>query len=146
LNWSLTPPLIALMEGRKVRPRKERVPAPKELRLHFPVAKLLREHCNWEWTHFPAGEKRDANTATKLKQMGLKPGWPDFILINPRGLAHFMELKRLGGELTFEQDEFRIRCIARGNPYEVCWTIDQCLLAFERWGCLRVSYQPGRAD
>ena len=90
---------------------------------------------------------RDVRTAAKLKQMGVKPGRPDFELNSPdAGKPHYLEVKRLGGELTFDQDDFRIWCIAHRVPYEVAWTMDQCLLAFERWGCLRVSYQPGRSD
>ena len=141
----LTPPLIAMMAGAAARARKERPPV--QITLHFPVAKFLRENCLpfWDWTHFPADEMRDMRTATRLIQRGFHRWWGDFILLSPRGLAHFLMLPNPGEPLTFEQDEFRIRCIARGNPCEVCWTIDQALLAFERWECLRGQIEPRRA-
>jgi hypothetical protein len=37
---------------------------------------------------------RDAATAGKLKAMGLQPGWPDILLVNPSGRLHALELKR----------------------------------------------------
>jgi VRR-NUC domain len=140
------PPLLALAEGRKVRPRKERIPAPKEIALHMCVAKLLKDHClpEWEWGHIPNGEQRDIRAASKLKAMGVRKGWPDFIFITPYGSVMFLELKREGGSLSGEQDEFRLRCIKRRIPFVVASTIDQVLTTFEEWGCLRVSYA-GRA-
>jgi AAA domain len=85
-----TPPLLVLAEGRKPRPRKAPSFRPKEIALHMAVAKVLREHClpEWLWTHIPAGEILDKRTAGKLKQMGTKPGWPDFVLIPPSGQLH----------------------------------------------------------
>lgn len=105
------------------------------------VAKLLREHClpDWEWTHFPSGEHRNMRTATKLKQMGLKRGWADFVFLPPGGIAHFLELKRVGEGLTVDQEDFRLRAITRGNPYVVAWTMDQVLIAFGAWGCTRLK-------
>jgi hypothetical protein len=145
---SLTPPLLGMMQGKKVRPRRERVPAPKELTLHMPVAKLLREYLKPDWigTHIPSGEKRDIRTATKLKQMWTQPGWPDFLFLSPIGVAHCLELKRIGNDLTASQEDFRTWCIAHRVPYEVCWTMDQVLLAFERWECLRVQFTQRSTD
>jgi hypothetical protein len=37
----------------------------------------------WQWTHLPFGEKRSAVTGARLKRMGTKRGWPDFILLSP---------------------------------------------------------------
>lgn len=145
---TLTPPLLAAMAGFKVRQRKERVPVPKESVLHFAVAKLLREHTlpSWRWTHIGHGEKRDIKTAIKLMQLGQKPGWPDFLFISPTGRVHCLELKRLGGELSFNQEEFRIWCVAHSVPYEVAYTMDHVLLALERWECLNVKFPARRAD
>ena len=137
---TLTPPLIVAMAGGKARLRRERVPSPKELQLHMPVAKLLRQHCLWPWTHFPAGEERPIKAATKLKQMGLQRGWADFLLIAPSGVLHCLELKRAGKDLTPAQEDFRDQCIASNVPYETAQTMDHVLLALERWGCLRVKY------
>lgn len=134
------PPLLVLAAGGKRRPRRARIPVPSELSLHMQVAKLLREHGlpEWQWAHYPSGEVRDVRTGTKLKQMGTKRGWPDFIFISPHGSLRCLELKRPGGALTDEQDEFLLWCIKHGVPYVVAWTMDDVLAAFSDWGCLRI--------
>jgi hypothetical protein len=147
---TLTPPLLSMMSATtKVRPRRAHVSAPKEIVLHFGVAKLLREHClqEWRWFHVPNGEKRDMRTATKLKQMGVQRGVADFILFSPfdNRQIHFLELKRLGEGLNEDQEDWREWALSHGAKYEVAWTMEQVLLAFERWGCLRVEFmaKPG---
>jgi hypothetical protein len=134
------PPLLMLAEGRKPKARKATVIRPKELVLHMAVAKLLREHCLplWQWTHVPNGEVRDIRTAVKLKRMGTKPGWPDFILCPPAGQLHCLELKRIGETLSDDQEDFRDWCIRHGVPHVVAFTIDEVLTAFDQWGCLRI--------
>jgi hypothetical protein len=39
------PPLLVAMAGGKPRPRRFRAPVPKEIKLHIPVADLLKDHC-----------------------------------------------------------------------------------------------------
>jgi VRR-NUC domain len=129
-----------IAQGRKPRARKAPIPRPKELTLHFAVAKLLREHAlpDWQWTHVGHGEARDIRTASKLKQMGLRAGWPDFVLIQPSGQLHCLELKRLGEGLSEDQEEFRIWCVRHGVPHVVAHNLDEVLIAFDRWSCLRI--------
>ena len=105
---SATPPLLRLIEGRKVRPRRAPTIRPKEIALHMSVAKLLREHCHddWQWTHIAGGEIRDVRTAAKLKQMGVKRGWPDFVLIQPSGKIHCLELKRQAKRFQNSKNNF----------------------------------------
>ncbi len=134
------PPLLAIAEGRKVRARRAPVWRPRESKLQVQVADLFREHCIWEWTHINRTAK-DARTGAILKKMGVNPGWGDFILLSPdAGRAHFLELKRIGEGIDSESDQgmFRMRCVRRGNPYVVAWTIDDVLAACDVWGCLRV--------
>ena len=52
------PPLLALAQGRRVRPRKAETPRPKEIALHMAVADVLRRFArpDWRWSHFPSGE------------------------------------------------------------------------------------------
>lgn len=117
-------------------------PAPKEGVLHVAVADTLRRHAlpQWQWSHFPAGELRDRRTGARLKRMGLQRGWPDFILISPSpaGLLHALELKREGEDLTDDQEAFRLWCIERGVPHVTAYAVDQVLVAFDAWGCLRI--------
>ena len=134
------PPLLLLAEGRRPRPRRALAHAPKELALHMSIAKLLRDHIksDWRWSHFPAGELRTPRTAAKLRAMGTMPGWPDLILISPDGLLHGLELKRVGGSLTEDQQAFQSWAIRQGVPHAVARSIDDALIIFESWGCLRI--------
>jgi len=134
-------PLLMIAQGRKPRPRRAPVIRPKEHVLHFAVAKLLGDHCRaeWRWTHIPSGELRDKRTAGKLKQMGVKPGWPDFILVPPIGQLHCLELKRLGETLSDEQETFRLWCDRYRVPHVVAYSIDEVLVAFAAWECLRIK-------
>lgn len=132
------PPLLMLAEGRRPRPRKAPTSRPKEIELHMRVAALLRRSArsNWQWCHIASGELRDKRTAGKLKQMGVRPGWPDFILTPPTGRLHCLELKRTGEALSEAQEMFRMWCIANGVPYVVAYKIEDVLTAFRAWMCL----------
>jgi hypothetical protein len=142
------PPLLVLAEGRKPRARRVLAPPPKELSLHIAVATLLRDHLlpGWRATHVASGEHRDIRTAAKLKAMGVRKGWPDFVLIGPAKFGpgepyvpHFLELKRLGEKLTEEQATFREWAERAEVAYAIAWTLDQALAIFGEWGCLRVA-------
>jgi hypothetical protein len=139
-----TPPLLMLAQGRKPRPRPAPVIRPKEIALHMAVAKVLRDHARpeWLWTHIASGELRDVRTAAKLKAMGVRRGWPDFILVPPIGQLHALELKRVGEKLTDDQQVFREFCIRYGLPHVVASTLDQALLALDTWGALRIKIPP----
>lgn len=131
-------------------PDTRRIASPKELVLHMGVAKLLRDHClpEWRWTHMPSGERRDIRTASKLKQMGTQPGWPDFLLLDERGVAHCLELKRAKAKLTIYQGEFMEWCMRSGIPYTIADSFTGVLNVLDSWGCLRVKlggrYDAGR--
>ncbi len=135
------PPLLALAPGRKVHARKTPVVRPKEIVLHFAVAKVLRQYCrqDWQWTHIAHGEVRDIRTAAKLKHMGLKRGWPDFILVPPFGQLHALELKRRGESLSDGQAAFQTWCLANCVPHSVCHTIDEALAVLDAWGALTIT-------
>jgi hypothetical protein len=81
-------------------------------------------------------EARDIRTAAKLKSMGLRRGWPDFVLVPPTGQLHALELKRQGEAPSDEQADFRSWCIRHGVPHVVARTLDEVLTAFDAWGCL----------
>jgi hypothetical protein len=123
------PPLLMLAEGRKPRPRKPAIPRPLELQLHMAVADVLRRFArpDWRWSHFPAGEHRDVRTAAKLKAMGVQRGWPDFVLFDPSGRLHALELKRQGERLTDEQKDFWRWCADRAVPHAVAQTPDEAM-------------------
>jgi hypothetical protein len=135
------PPLLMLAEGRKPRLRAAPKSRPKEISLHMAVAAVLRKHArpDWLWTHIANGEVRDRRTAGKLKQMGLQPGWPDFVLVPPLGQLHCLELKRLGESLSDAQEDFRFWCIRFGLPHVTACSINEVLVAFDAWDCLAID-------
>jgi hypothetical protein len=110
-------------------------PQPKEISLHMSTAAYLRrawpEHL--PWTHFPAGEKRDARTGGKLKAMGLAPGWSDFLFILPNGQAAFLELKRPSGGLSTAQEDFRDKVVALRCGHATARSLDEVEQVITRW-------------
>ena len=110
-------------------------PRQTEIALHMSTAAFLRRAWpeDLPWTHFPAGEVRDKATGGKLKQMGLAPGWPDFIFILPRGQCGFLELKAKGGTLSDAQILFRDLAMAAGCGYAVCRSLDEVEETLSRW-------------
>jgi hypothetical protein len=139
------PPLLAISKGIRARPRKPSAPRPKEIALHMSVADILRRFArnDWQWSHFPSGELRDIRTASKLKAMGTKAGWPDLILFDPSGKLHALELKRQGESLTDEQSDFQTWCIARGVPHSVSRSVDEALIVLDAWKVLRIRIRSG---
>ena len=144
------PPLLAIAEGRRVRLQARRAAAqsPKEIALHMAVAGTLRRSIrpDWRWSHYPAGELRNPRTAGKLKRMGVMPGWPDLLLLSPRGLLHGLELKRAGADLSDAQEIFERWAITHGVPYSVAWSTDEALTILRAWGCLRHGVGSNLAD
>ena len=135
------PPLLMIAEGHHPRPRKAKAPSPKELALHLAVADVLRRFArpDWRWSHFPAGEHRDVRTAAKLKAMGVQRGWPDFVLFDPSGQLHALELKRVGEALSEDQESFQKWAISHGVPHSVSRSVDEALAVLDVWGTLRVK-------
>jgi hypothetical protein len=121
------------------RPRKP--PTAPEFSLHVMVADVIDRWASpgWRFTHFPAGELRDKITAGRLKRMGVKPGWPDFILLSPAALAHFLELKRRGEHLSENQSEFADWCATHGYPFACCDDFRAALARLQAWGAVRGS-------
>ena len=130
-----------IAEGRRPRARKAPLARPKEIVLHMGIAKLLRDHAmpSWQWCHIPNGELRSKITAAKLKRMGAKSGWPDFVLIPPAGQLHCLELKRQGETLSDSQEAFQLWCVRSGVPYSVAFSIDEALAVLDFWACLRIK-------
>ena len=119
------------------RPRKP--PSAPEFSLHCMVADVLDRWASpgWRFTHFPSGELRNKITAARLKRMGVKPGWPDFILLSPASVAHFLELKRRGERLSDSQDEFADWCAAHGYPFACCDDFRAALTVLKGWSAVR---------
>jgi hypothetical protein len=116
-----------------------KLPLPLEYETHVSVADALRLAIvpGWLWTHFPAGEKRDVRTAARLKRMGLNRGFADFLLIDPSGLHHWLELKRGKASLTSDQEAFGEAMMERGVPYAVARSFEDAVDQLHVWRALR---------
>lgn len=86
------------------------------------------------WTHFPAGEKRTAETGALLKAMGLKPGWADFILILHGGVAAFIELKIGDGALSKDQRDHERAAQKLGAKWAECHSLAEVEAVLDIWG------------
>lgn len=133
------PPLIAIAEGRRARPRKGPLMRESELRLHSRVVSLLRVWgCpEWRWTHIPSGEKSEPRTAAKLKMMGVARGWPDLVLIGPDSRFHGLELKRDGGRLSEDQQGLARWCATHGAAFSCADSFKGAVAVLKQWGALR---------
>lgn len=118
--------------------RAKALPQPLEFLSHIAVADALRAAARprWLWSHFPAGEHRNAATGARLKRMGLQRGWSDFILISPEALVHWLEMKRGKAPLTEDQEAFRNACWSLGVPWAVARSVDEALAQLVDWGAL----------
>ena len=97
-----------------------------EFRLSCAVADYLRSvlPADVSWSHFPAGEHRNAATGARLKRMGLARGWPDYLLLW-NGDCIGIELKAEKGRASAEQlivaEGFR----RAGFTWALCRTVDE---------------------
>jgi|SRR5215467_680847 len=119
---------------------------PYEIALHGLVVDTLTRWAQpgWMWSHFAAGERRDAKTGAKLKRLGLKSGWPD-LLIFPPVPAHgpaFLELKRRGGRLSPAQQAFADWAHSYGYRHEVVADYASALVILKGWGVIRTGITP----
>jgi hypothetical protein len=120
--------------------RRTRPPAPVEFSTHVMIADALRRWASpdWQWSHFPAGEYRTPATAARLSRMGVRAGWPDFILIPPTGRLHCLELKRARtGRLNDAQQEFAVWCKEHGVPFAIARDFSEALAVLQGWGAVR---------
>jgi hypothetical protein len=125
-------------------------PVIPEQELHEIVAALLQRLIAppAEWAFYPAGAiPLSAAQQAKLSRMGLRRGWPDFLILHE--WLYGIELKRRGGTLSRTrlvrtkrgsprildgQADVFPRLIAAGmRDIAVCHSIGEVVAAFERW-------------
>lgn len=84
--------------------------------------------------HIPNEGHRSAAEAAKLQAMGLLPGAPDLVIVQPGGNTFFIEVKRMvGGTLSDDQKAFKSHCVEHGIPWALCRTIDGARQALAGW-------------
>ena len=125
----------------KSKKQKGERPPPLEFASHLVLADMLRRWCDpaWEWTHLPLGEKRHIGTAVRLKRMGARPGWPDFLFAGPNAKLVWLELKRRGNKLSEAQEQIKTHLCDCGFDYLVTDNIDEAVAWLRRLGILRAT-------
>ena len=85
---------------------------------------------------FYAGKdrKKAGRHVSRLLALGLRPGFPDLIVITPRDIL-FLEVKRpKGGVVSDEQRDFGLRMCAMDRSWAVVSSIDETRSALAAWG------------
>lgn len=82
--------------------------------------------------HVPNGGP--GRSLSRLKWIGCISGIADLVIIDPHGLAYFMEIKPPDGELSTDQKDFRDLCRKRRWPWAQCTTINDARDALAVWG------------
>lgn len=116
-----------------------------EFRDQCALVQILDRWCSksWRFTHLPMGELRQKRTAGRLKAMGVRPGWPDFIFVGP-GKVCFLELKRReGSRLSPEQGEIFTHLMACGCGYALAYSVEDAVGMLKDWGILPASIHLG---
>lgn len=120
--------------------RVRQMPAAPEFHLQCMVANTLRRWCTpgWLWTHIGHGGLRSKATAGQLHRAGLRPGWPDLILLSPEGRPHFLELKRRGCRLSEAQQCFASWCHEHGVCFHHHDEFKDVIATLRAWGAVRI--------
>lgn len=114
----------------KMQARPRRKPRHEEDRLQISCVRW------WDWTHpndkrllshSANGGKRNAIEAAKFKQMGVRAGFPDLILLIPNRFYPFMgiELKTEKGRQSEQQKAYQEEFERRGYKYVVVRSLDE---------------------
>src|SRR5262245_15439985 len=98
------PGQLSLFKGK--RQTGTRPPPAKEIAFQAMLVRVIERWIlpGWEFTHIASGEKRAKPTARRLKDMGVRKGWPDLVFVGERLLG--LELKRRRGKAS--EDQIRI--------------------------------------
>ena len=77
--------------------------------------------------HSPNGGRRDAREAARFKAMGVRPGFPDLILLFPSKGYHFLciELKTKTGKQSEYQKDYQRMVESIGGKYVICRTLEE---------------------
>jgi hypothetical protein len=128
--------------------KRAAAPVASELQDHFALVGHLNRRAVpgvW-WTHFPAGELRDAATGNKLARMGTANGVPDLLLIKD-GRTYGLELKRaLGGRLSADQRTTQAAMTAAGAICHTAHGLDEALTVLLAWGLIRPAADAQRTS
>jgi hypothetical protein len=135
--------VVTIVGGRPVHhfakgpQRKRKARENPELALQIAVKQYLDAAlpANYLWTASAAGVRVAMHTATQMKAAGIKRGFPDILILSPRGGVVWIELKAKDGSLLPEQKAFRDHCQATGRDiWALARSVDDVEAALKRWG------------
>lgn len=89
------------------------------------------------WFAVPNGEYRSPRTGARLKAQGVRAGVADLVIVGPRGLVHFLELKTKRGTLSEVQRIFADDCIINDCPYSVARSPEDARSTLINWDVIR---------
>lgn len=90
------------------------------------------------FTHMPSGEARHKAVAGKLKGLGVKPGWPDLLIV-AGGQLYGLELKTIAGRVSHAQKAAHAELTAAGAIVAVAYGIDEAMRQLKAWGLVRAG-------
>lgn len=88
------------------------------------------------FAHVPNGGKRGKVEAAIMKGLGVRAGFPDFIICWPGGMSGFIELKSSDGRLSEKQEEWRDQLMFFGHNWAVVRSVDGLIWALGKWGTI----------
>jgi hypothetical protein len=88
------------------------------------------------WFHVPNGGRRNPREAARFKQLGVRAGVSDLILVHDKNIFA-LELKAPRGRASESQLEFIRDMKNAGAKVCIAEGIDKALDALESWGLLR---------
>ena len=99
------------------------------------VARVRNFHPDLVFMSIPNGGKRDPRVAAQMKREGVLAGAPDLFLAEPRNNTHglFIEMKKMGGKTSNNQNEVIDRLKAKGYKVVVCEGADAAYSEFLRY-------------
>lgn len=83
--------------------------------------------------HPANGGLRSASEAVRFQRMGVVPGVPDLVLVEPGGTVRFIEVKAPGGSLRKVQKAIRDRLHSMSVSCITVQSIDEVRLALRAW-------------
>ena len=86
---------------------------------------LLEAQGRLMYAHVPNGGARSASEGSRLKKMGVRPGFPDLILIFPGGRSAYVEMKAGTGKLSPDQGHWYDSLVFHGHSYYVCRSLEE---------------------
>lgn len=123
---------------RRATPRAYRPRGNPEELIHFAVVEHLRA-AGVRFFHVPNGSRATHAYRAKLWKLGLSPGVPDLMIVDPPrggGPGAGLELKAPKGRASDEQKQWLADLRSRGWATAIVYGLDEALAQLRAWGYL----------